>query len=283
MANENQVVQPNLGPVRNQLMQLFEGIEGVYDRLREAGQTQAAFQLRQAAGQYARSGTALGLNAFTRSRALQDLSNEITQAARAAGAQEEAAKLSQQLATINQVAAVDANAFNQAMSSAQFEQSKKSELWRQQFAERELREQSRQFNVGQAQTMTRFTEQLGQQESEFARNLEQRQSETAFDQAQSLKLSGAGGQDTSLRSRFATRVLLGLGQGSLRQGLQPSSTASAVQQFTNLRGRAPTATELTALGQGVDPAFAGKFHYRDPKTGARSLNNPIRQTGFNRM
>lgn len=281
MPNGNQLIpgpSGNLGQVQSQLQSLFQAIEGTYNKIKEAGKSQAAFQLRAAAERYARSGRALGVNAFARARALEDLKTQIVTAAREAGAKEEAQKLSAQLTTLNQIGATNAQAFNQAMTQAQFQAAQESTLWQQSFAQQELTQQAEQFQAGLGQQAAMQQEQLGQTEAMFARELAQRQQEQTFAQQQELAAAGGTAKGgTSLRSRFANLAAAG-GAGGLpdwmAQGQAPGSTASAVQAFARRYGRMPNPTETLAIGQGVPPEFAGKVHFRDPRTGARTLQRP---------
>jgi hypothetical protein len=285
MPNGNELIPSpagNLGGVQKQLMSLFEGIETTYNKLKETGQSQAAFALREAASRYARSGAALGVNAFSRARALEDLKSQIVTAARDAGAKAEAQKLSSQLSTLNQIGATQAQAFNQAMQSAQFEAGQKSELWRQQFSETQLAQEAALTREGLATQRGLQTQRLGAAESQFARNLAQRQQEATFAQERELATAGAGAAGTSLRSRFANRAAAAPAPGFMEERPAAGSTGSAVQRFTRQQGRPPTGIEFSALGQGVSAEFAGRFHFRDPRTGVRSVARtraPLRTVG----
>lgn len=237
---------PNLGQVRGQLQELFGSIEGVYDKLKKQGKSQAAFQIRQAAQRYARSGAALGVNAFTRARALEDLKQQMTAAAQQAGAQAEAQKLAARMDAISKIATIDQAAFAQGMEQATFEEGKRSRMWQEAFSERELAQQKQltYAGIGSQQYMQRQS--LGQQEAEFARSLEQRQSEQAFAEAQALALAGEGTGRPGARTRFAA----GIGGAMAPTAPRPGSLEAEYGRFRTIMGREPTSTEANALARG---------------------------------
>jgi len=120
----------DFGAAENQrkLEAVFGEIDGVYQKLVQAGKTQQAFALRDAADKFRRTGKSLGVNSFRRVRALKDLESALNVSAQQREAGLAAARLGELRNTIGQMSQMSNAAFSKGMQRADFRERKLESL-----------------------------------------------------------------------------------------------------------------------------------------------------------
>ena len=112
----------NLGDVRGRIASLLGTIRAAFGDLISAGRENEAAQLRESAERFANAGSKLGVNAFARAQALNDLKSKMRVAGRLVEAQAIGQRLAMESQTLNNLANVDQAEFNQGLQAANFAQ-----------------------------------------------------------------------------------------------------------------------------------------------------------------
>jgi hypothetical protein len=111
-----------LGDVRGRIQSLLGNIRAAFADLISAGRENEAAQLRESAERFANAGSKLGVNAFARAQALNDLKSKMRVAGRLLEAQASGQRLALEANTLNSLARVDQAEFNQGLQAANFAQ-----------------------------------------------------------------------------------------------------------------------------------------------------------------